>query len=141
MKKETFEDFRKILDSIEFEDINIAIMGYKIEKQPEKGEITINIGKSISDLNINQNIMAVNASFRIAIEQNNEKIMSFQVDYKLVFNILSLEQLNKSLENAEAKKVFVENQIPKFAWSFLREDFRTACAKVGIKPITLKMMK
>ncbi|QPM69065.1 hypothetical protein [Atribacter laminatus] len=141
MKKETFEDFRKILDSIEFEDINIAIMGYKIEKQPEKGEITINIGKSISDLNINQNIMAVNASFRIAIEQNNEKIMSFRVEYKLLFDIQILEQLEKSLKNNEAKKMFIENQIPKFAWSFLREDFRTACTKLGLRPITLKMMK
>ncbi|OQA59848.1 MAG: hypothetical protein BWY41_00755 [Candidatus Atribacteria bacterium ADurb.Bin276] len=141
MNKETFQQFKIILDNVELEDINISKIAYKIEKMPESGDIAIGLGKKISEPEINQNKMFGYVSFSISIEQNKEKIMSFQVGYKLTFNILSLEILNKSFENAEAKKMFIEYQLPKFAWPFLREDFHTACTKVGMRPITLKMMK
>ncbi|MCX6089178.1 MAG: hypothetical protein NTY95_16230 [Bacteroidia bacterium] len=141
MSEEISLQFKNILHSIELDDIFISKIAYKIEKMPENGDIVIDLGKKISEPEINQNKIAEHISFKITIEQNEEKIMSFQIEYKLIFDILSLEMLNKSLETAEAKKFFLEYQIPKFAWPFLREDFHTACTKVGMRPITLKMMK
>ena len=35
MNKETFQQFKIILDNVELEDINISKISYKLEKMPE----------------------------------------------------------------------------------------------------------
>jgi hypothetical protein len=141
LSPEEFQKFLELIDSLELEDITVMKMSFELLSPLEEGTVAIKIGERAGSPQRKGEKLEIPQAFAITVEQKEEEKLRFRVEYLLTFSVARDETVSQALEYEGVTRFFLEQQVPKLVWPFLREDFHFACSKLGLRPITLKLRR
>jgi len=141
LSKEEFGEFRKLIDSIELRDVITVKQAFEANRKhqvAEAVEVTIESAPAKITADAGLNVLK---SYRVLVKQGKKSILIFSATYEILFTARNAEKVNAILENEKIRQFFEGLQLSKILWPFIREEFRTASSKAGMKPFTLPFLK
>lgn len=134
------QKFADLLNKIEFSDIFVRKLSFEKMGAIEPG-LNVNVNANQPSIEIKDNSINATIGFLIEITSSEKKVFSMNAVYDAFFTSKELDYVKKLLEDEEVKNLFLNKQLLKLVWPFLREDFHTSNAKIGIRPMTLPLLK
>jgi len=141
LSKEEFGEFRKLIDNIELTDVITVKQAFEANRKhkvAEAVEVTIESAPAKITADAGLNVLK---SYRVLVKKEKKTIFTFSATYELLFSTRDSTQVSAILENEKIRQFFEGLQLSKILWPFIREEFRTAAAKSGLKPFTLPFLK
>ena len=141
LSKEEFGEFRKLIDNIELTDVITVKQAFEANRKhkvAEAVEVTIEPAPAKITVDTGLNVLK---SYRVIVKKEKKTIFAFSATYELLFSTRDSTQVSAILENEKIRQFFEGLQLSKILWPFIREEFRTAAAKSGLKPFTLPFLK
>lgn len=144
LKKEELKSFQELIRNIQLIEIFVEKMSY--ERKPDTwyenidGNVNVDISTKPGAISYTNSSMVVIKPYKINLRKSEKTIFTMKVEYRLLFALKDIEVVKVKLENEAVKKFFLDRQIMRFVWPFLRETFNSACGKAGIRPLTLPML-
>lgn len=141
LNKDEFVEFRTLIDNIELRDVITVKQAFEANrKQKVTGSVQVNIESAPAEINV-EDQLTVLKSYRIVVKQGKKNVLVFSATYEVSFDAKNAEKVNSILEKENIRQFFEGLQLSKILWPFIREEFRTASSKAGMKPFTLPFMK
>ncbi len=141
LNQEKSQQFLELINNLELEDVTVREMSFKLLSPLEEGAITIKIGEKDDLPSLEGQKLEVYRTFTVIVEQGKAQKLRFQAQYLLLFSVANRDIVSRALEDEVILEFFLKRQIVRLVWPFLREDFHLACSKLGIHPITLKLLR
>jgi preprotein translocase subunit SecB len=141
LSKEEFGEFRKLIDNIELRDVITVKQAFEANRKHQVAkavEVTIESAPAKITVETDLNVLK---SYRVLVKQGKKGILIFSATYEILFTARNAEKVNAILENEKIRQLFEGLQLSKILWPFIREEFRTASSKAGMKPFTLPFLK
>ena len=140
LTKEEFSQFFELIKNINLKNIFILKEKYEIKnKENNLKKISIELKLKSGNLELENNRAFV--EYQIKLKDGKKIFYTQETKYEVELYIKNKEEVIKILKNENIEKFFIEKQLNKIAWPFLRVDFHNNLARVGIKPITLPLLK
>lgn len=141
LSQEQVAQFLDLLKNLELEEIVVTRMGFELLSPLKEGTITVRTEERIEPPSLEGQRLKVLPAFTIVVAQEEKERFQFQAQYLLVFSVKNRDTVSNVLENKEVLGSLFRQQVLKLIWPFLRADFHFACSKLGIHPITLKLLR
>lgn len=141
LNQEKRQQFLELINNLELEDITVREMSFELLSPLEEGAVTIKVGDKDGQPSLKEQTLEVYRTFTVAVEQGGAQLLRFRVRYLLLFSVANRDVVSRALEDEVILEFFLKQQIARLVWPFLREDFHLACSKLGIRPITLKLLR
>lgn len=140
--------FHELLGAIELHSIILHEMSFKripgYTPDGDRLKIGFNTQQRVSDndpFKLAVHTISFNPQYEIKMIINENEIMGFKYHYGLVFEVRNAEVFERIFSDNQIRKFFVEIQLPRLTWSFLREEVSNAVRKCGFPPVTLPLMR
>ena len=144
LTKEELMAFQKLIRNIELTDIFVRKMSYERNYDTLykgiNGNLNVDVSMKPGPISYANDTMIVIKPYKVNLQSGKETILSLEVEYRLVFDLKDIEIVKTNLENEKVRKFFLDRQIMRFVWPFLREEFNSACGKTGIRPLVLPLL-
>lgn len=103
--------------------------------------VKIEVSRGIAEPEIAGDSVCLPVGYRIRVGKGKLNVFKMQVVFHLSFRTLNATRLVELLNNNELKEFFTGYQADKIAWSYLRCHFSQACSSIGMKPLTLPLLR
>lgn len=143
LNRETLKKFAELLNVIELFDFLTESQSFKRRSWNILKDLKVEISSSSEILNLEDigRTIETKTFFDVLLKDDEKEIMRFSSTYLIIFTNKDPDKVKELLTDKNVKELFLDKQLPKIAWSFLRSDYNLALAKVGIRPITLPLLK
>ncbi len=141
LSKEEFGEFRKLIDNIELRDVITVKQAFEANRKYQLAEaVEVTIEPALAKISVDTGLDVLK-SYRVLVKKEKKTIFTFSATYEVLFSTRDSKQVSSILENEKIRQFFEGLQLSKILWPFIREEFRTASAKSGLKPFTLPFLK
>jgi len=143
IKKEQIIKFQSLIKCVHLNSIYISSINFNRSTKEIEPPIEVAIKSKVSFINEEpfENKFQLKNDYLITFKSKKEKVAKIEISYILYMSCDNLEIMNDALKDERVRKVFLNRQIPKFSWSFLRNDVEIITSKAGFKPFFLDLLK
>ncbi|SHF25488.1 hypothetical protein SAMN02745164_02101 [Marinitoga hydrogenitolerans DSM 16785] len=141
LNKEEFKLFFELIKNINLKDIFLSKEKIEIHEKRNNGSSTIKIELKIKTGNINLEKRKAYIEYTIKLREKNKIIYKQETEYIITLNIKNIDKVSEIIKNKKIYTFFIEKQLNKIVWPFLRVDFHNNLGRVGIRPVTLPLLK
>jgi preprotein translocase subunit SecB len=127
------ENFRKILNGIDLNDIVLTDISATINHSLMPGKVTVAIDDNASYKNI-ENGFSVENSYTLTIKNHRKVALKIEATYLIMYS-------SKIEISDDFFDIYKEFSLPLNIWPYFRELVNTITSKMNIKPLTLPLLK
>lgn len=141
-KIKIYNDYSEFINTFDINRINLVKTDFEVTPNiniPQNYELNIRRGKS--ELSLLDNVANVLVGFEIiGLHEKNEVFIGHYI-FQICFHLIDKEMFNLFLENDSIKNQFLNTQIDKLVWSFLRQKILQSVLDSGFQPIYLPLYR
>lgn len=138
-------DYKDFITSIQISNIRLLSSNEKVLFYPEGeniSEVKILTEKKLNkdDPRVDQNQLINQHKYKFDFSISNKIFYSCDYEIYVDFEILDIEKVSEALKDEQIKKLFIEKQIDKLVWSYLRGIVMDGFNKHSLTPIPLPLL-
>lgn len=139
------KEYTKLVQSIELSSINLVesheqVVFFPTDEQLAKVKIDTEHEYNKEDPVIKDSNLLNNHKYRFLFSVDEKQYFIAEYIIFISFNIKKLDEVERLLKIDEIKKLFIEKQIDRLVWSYLRGVVLDAFNKHSLKPIPLPLL-
>ncbi|HJV47027.1 MAG TPA: protein-export chaperone SecB [Bacillota bacterium] len=134
------DQYSKVIDSIELEDIKLRRMSCSTYDYKEGNQLNVNVAADFELEKLDSEYLRATANFTVNVHnQANEEFSLFTIDcsflleYKLKTELAEIDK--------DVIQQFVERNVPVNSWPYAREFISSMTVRMGLPPLVIGTYK